>query len=178
MIMVYLLFVMSIFFIRFFAGYDSRYQSGKYISIKSSVLRVLLMDNTSFFVRTKRLKKDRNKLSFCSIPFYAFALLVFLINLAFLFISDIPIEPWVIETDKFIVYANTLNDKISAISMMLLFSAVMCYIPLASIRSVKKAEKKWIKWLILIVFAILIFTAVILSIYYLIELVSSLSNLP
>ena len=64
MVMVYLIFALSIFFVRLFAGYDSRYQKGKYISIKNTVLSAVLLDGMSIYGRTRRLKKDKNKMSF------------------------------------------------------------------------------------------------------------------
>jgi membrane-bound metal-dependent hydrolase YbcI (DUF457 family) len=116
MVMVYLIFALSIFFVRLFAGYDSRYQKGKYISIKNTVLSIVLLDSMSIYGRTRRLKKDKNKMSLCGIPFYLGIGIVLITNIVFLTIPDMPIEPWGIETNKFIVYANTLNDKISAIA--------------------------------------------------------------
>ena len=175
MVMVYLLLVMSIFFIRILSGYDSRYQRGKYLSLKNKVLSKILLDSTSIYSRTKRLKKDKNKMSICGISFYVAAAVVLLINLVFLFVADIPIEPWVIETDKFIVYANTFNDKISAISILLLFSSVIGYIAFTIIHSTKETKPKWIKIFVWVVAVIMILTAVLSSGYFLIELVASFS---
>ena len=175
MIMVYLLFAMSIFMIRILAGYDSRYQNGKYVSVKNTALSKILLDSMSIYSRTNRLKKDKNKISICGIPFYVAATVVLLINLVFLFVADIPIEPWGIETDKFIVYANTFNDKISAISIFLLFFSVIGYIAIAIIRSTKEIKPKWIKIFVWVVTVIMILTAVLSSVYFLIELVASFS---
>ena len=136
---------MSIFMIRILAGYDSRYQNGKYLSVKNTVLSKILLDSMSIYGRTKRLKKDKNKMSICGIPFYVAAVFVLLINLVFLFITDIPIEPWGIETSKFIVYANTLNDKISSISILLLLMSIVGYIAFTIIHSTKETKQKWIK---------------------------------
>ena len=175
MIMVYLLFVMSIFMIRILASYDSRYQNGKYLSVRNTVLSKILLDSMSIYSRTTRLKKDKNKMSICGISFYVAAAVVLLINLVFLFVADIPIEPWVIETDKFIVYANTFNDKISAISILLLFSSVIGYIAFTVIHSTKETKPKWIKIFVWVVTVIMILTAVLSSVYFLIELVASFS---
>ena len=84
MIMVYLLFAMSIFMIRILAGYDSRYQNGKYVSVNNTVLSKILLDSMSIYSRTKRPKKDKNKMSICGIPFYVSVATVLLINLVFL----------------------------------------------------------------------------------------------
>ena len=175
MIMIYLLFAMSIFMIRILAGYDSRYQNGKYLSVKNTVLSKILLDSMSIYSKTKRLKKDKNKMSICGIPFYVAAAFVLLINLVFLFITDIPIEPWGIETSKFIVYANTLNDKISAISILLLLMSIIAYIAVTIIHSTKETKPKWIKVFAWIVALIMILTAVLSSIYFLIELIASFS---
>ena len=175
MIMIYLLFAMSIFMIRILAGYDSRYQNGKYLSIKNTVLSKILLDSMSIYRSTKRLKKDKNKMSICGIPFYVAAVFVLLINLVFLFITDIPIEPWGIETSKFIVYANTLNDKISSISILLLLMSIVAYIAFTIIHSTKETKPKWIKVFVWMVAVIMFLMAVLSSIYFLIELIASFS---
>lgn len=173
MIMVYLVFAMSIFMIRIFAGYDSRYQNGKYLSVKNKALSKILLDSMSMYSKTTRPKKDRNKMSICVIPFYAAAGVVLLVNLIFLLVDDIPIEPWVIETEKFIVYANTLNDKISAIGILLLFASVIGYAAVAGIRFTKEVTPKWIKIFIWVVAVIMILAAALVSLYLLIEMVAS-----
>ena len=175
MIMVYLLFAMTIFMIRIFAGYDSRYQNGKYVSVKNTVLSKILLDSMSIYSRTKRPKKDKNKMSICGVAFYAAAFVVLLINLVFLFIADIPIGQWGIETNKFIVYANTFNDKISAISILLLFCSLIVYIAFTVIYSTKETKPKWIKIFIWIVAVIMILTAILSSVHFLIEMVASFS---
>jgi hypothetical protein len=161
--------------IRILAGYDSRYQNGKYLSVKNTVLSKILLDSMSIYSRTKRLKKDKNKMSICGIPFYVAAVFVLLINLVFLFITDIPIEPWGIETSNFIVYANTLNDKISYISILLLLMSIVGYIAFMIIHSTKETKPKWIKVFVWMVAVIMILTAVLSSIYFLIELIASFS---
>ena len=166
---------MSIFMIRILAGYDSRYQNGKYLSVKNTVLSKILLDSMSIYSRTKRLKKDKNKMSICGIPFYVTAAFVLLINLVFLFITDIPIEPWGIETSKFIVYAKTFNDKISAISILLLLMSIVGYIAFTIIHSTKETKSKWIKIFLWAVAVIMILTAALSSIYFLIELIASFS---
>jgi nitrate reductase gamma subunit len=172
MVMVYLIFALSIFFVRLFAGYDSRYQKGKYISIKNTVLSAVLLDGMSIYGRTRRLKKDKNKMSFCGLPFYLGIGIVLLTNIVFLIIPDIPIEPWGMETNKFIVYANTLNDKISAIAILILFVSVINYIAISIIRSTKGTKPNWIKVFIWIVSALMIVTATASTIYFAVELIS------
>jgi len=147
----------------------------EYLSVKNTVLSKILLDSMSIYSRTKRLKKDKNKMSICGIPFYVAAVFVLLINLVFLFITDIPIEPWGIETSKFIVYANTLNDKISSISILLLLMSIVGYIAFTIIHSTKETKPKWIKVFAWMVAAIMFLTAVLSSIYFLIELIASFS---
>ena len=173
MVMVYLVFALSIFFVRLLAGYDSRYQKGKYMSIKNAVLSAVLLDSMSIYEKNRRLKKDKNKMSFCGIPFYLGIGIVLLTNIVFLIIPDIPIEPWGIETNKFIVYANTLNDKISAIAILILFTLVIIdYIAVSIIHLTKETEPKWIKIFIWIVAALMIVTATASAIYFIVELIS------
>ena len=172
MVMVYLIFALSIFFVRLLAGYDSRFQKGKYISIKNTVLSIVLLDSMSIYGRTGRLKKDKNKMSFCGIPFYVGVGIVLIINTVFLIIPDMPIEPWGIETNKFIVYANTLNDKISAIAILILFTLVIDYIAVSIIHLTKEKKPKWIKIFIWIVATLMIVTATASAIYFIVELIS------
>ena len=162
--------------IRILASYDSRYQSGKYLSVRNTVLSKLLLDSMSIYSRTTLLKKDKNKMSICGIPFYVAAAVVLLINLVFLFVADIPIEPWGIETSKFIVYVTTLNDKIPAISILLLLMSIIGYIAVTIIHSTKETKPKWIKIFVWVVAVIMILTAVLSSGYFLIELVASFSS--
>ena len=118
------------------------------------------------------MKKDKNKMSFCGIPFYLGIGIVLLTNIVFLIIPDIPIEPWGIETNKFIVYANTLNDKISAIAILILFALVIDYIAVSIIHLTKETKPKWIEIFIWIVAALMIVTATASAIYFVVELIS------
>lgn len=169
MAMIYLLFVMSIFFIRILAGYDSRYQTGKYIFIKNTVLGVVMLDGMSIYGRTKRLKKDKNKMSICGIPFYLGVGLVLITNIIFSLITDLPTEPWKIETNKLLVYANTLNDKISAIAILMLFASVIGYTAISIIRSTKETKPKWIKVFVRVVASLMFVVAVATGIYFLLS---------
>ena len=174
MLMAYLLFILLIFFIRILAGYDSRYQKGKYISIKNTVLSVILLDNISIYGRTKRLKQDKNKMAICGIPFYLGMGIVLITNIIFLIIPDIPIEPFGIKTDKFIVYADTLNDKVSAIAIFILFASVVAYIAISIIHLTKETKPKWIKVFIWIAASLMVVVATATAIYFVIELISCL----
>ena len=142
--MSYLLIIFCILFIRCFAGYDSRFEKGKYICIKQPVLRVILIDSESFFERTQRRKNDRDKMSVVGLWFYIVAALVIFINIVFLLVDQMPIEPWAIPSTKFNAI-DTLNEKISVISVWLLLCAVMGYMITQCARSVKTIEQKWLR---------------------------------
>ena len=83
MVMMYVLFLLSVIFIRGFAGYDSRKKKGKYIVIKSRILSTLLLDEMVMLEKTYRLKKDRNKMSFLGLIYYLTALIVLLLSIIF-----------------------------------------------------------------------------------------------
>lgn len=152
--MMYLILIGCILFIRIFSGYDSRYQKGKYISIKNPILRVILLDSLSLEGSSKRRKKDRNKMSVSGLIYYIAAAVVLIINIVLLIVPKIPIEPWIIETSRFIMYTDTLNEKISAVSIWLLFLSVCGYMILRCIRFSKTIEQKWLR---IFVYAVLVF---------------------
>ena len=172
MAMIYLLFVLSVFSIRLFAGYDSRFQRGKYVLLKNPVLSAILLDSMSFYTRTSRLKKDKNKMWVVGIWYYAAAATVLLINLGLLVVPDIPITPWVIESTKFLVYANTLNEKISAIAVLLLFLSLMGCFAVSMIQTIQVTEPKWLKVFLWVVVILAMAVTAAVSIYLLFELIS------
>ena len=151
MLMVYFLFLLSLAFIRLTAGYDSRVQGGKGFPIKHRVLSRILLDDDSFWERYNRPRKDRNKISVWGITFYVAAAVVFLINLVFWIVPDIPAEPWVVETEKFLLYADTLNEKVSAGAIMLLFMGIIESMLLSMISYTKRIEEKWLRILTYVV---------------------------
>lgn len=59
---VYLILIFCLFYTRMFAGYDSRYQNGKYFKIKNKIMQKILLDKYSYLVSKNRLKKDMNKI--------------------------------------------------------------------------------------------------------------------
>ena len=118
------------------------------------------------------MKKDRSRLSVRGAWFYAGAGVVLFIHIAFLIVHPIPIEPWGIETDKFMVYADTLNEKISAIVVLLLFLSVMGYMAFTAIRFTKE-KPKWINVLIWSVAIFMLLTVALSSLYLLRALVAS-----
>ena len=174
MAMVYLIFIMTMYLIRIFAGYDSRYQKGKYFVIKNAVLSKILMDTMSFD-NSLRLKKDRNKISLCGVCFYAAAATVLLINVIFLLTPKIPAAPWVYETSRFLVATDSLNHEISAIAILLLLISTTVWMTFWALRwSSKESKVKWVEILAWVVGVIMILCAVTVSIALLVELISTL----
>ena len=157
MIMMYLLFLLSLIVCRLFSGYDSRFQNGKYIIINSPKLRMLLVDEMSFFERKKRLKKDINKMTISGLFFYIYSLVTLILSvLLYIIVPKIPIEPWKIETDDFFMYVDTLNEKLSAICMWLYFLSAISYVAVLMVRHTKTVGKQWIRTLIYIVSSIML----------------------
>ena len=145
MIMAYLTFVLCLIGIRAMAGYDSRCQNGKYVTLKSDFLSRVLLSQSVAVEKKKRLKKDKNKMSVCGTMFYAAAGFALLVNLFFLWVDDIPIKPWMIDTESLIIYADTLNEKVSALLILLLFGSIAGYYMLLIFRTVKmeNVKPKW-----------------------------------
>lgn len=148
MAMMYLLLVLSAALIRFFAGYDSRFQSGRYITVKNTVLSRILTDSTSFFERTKRPRHDRGRMSVAGLVYYAALAAVIAVNAVFLILPPIPSEPWFLETSRLIMYADTLGDKISAAAIGLLMLSVLGYMVLGSARAVKTIKQRPLRFFI------------------------------
>ena len=64
---------------------------------------MLFVDETSFFERKKRLKKDINKMTISGLFFYIYSLVTLILSvLLYIIVPKIPIEPWEIETDDFL----------------------------------------------------------------------------
>ena len=162
--MMYIVLLLSLLLIRICAGYDSRYQKGKNFSINHRILRILLIDKMSFFERTNRPKKDRNKISLPGVILYIFSFVVIAANIVLLcFVPEIPMDPWEIETDKFYMYVDTFNQQLSAALILVLFISALLYMVFELTIGVKQngVKQKWIKILIYLVFA-MTFTASIL----------------
>ena len=170
MLMVYLLLAMCAFFIRMLSGYDSRYQKGKYVSIKNTVISKIALDDISVYSKTKRLKRDMNKMAARGVYLYSALAAVLVINVVLLIIPDIPCESWIIDTERFLVFADTLNDKISAISILLLFLSIIACLGFSFI-SMKEITPKWIKILIRVVAVFMLLAAAAITVYLLIELI-------
>ena len=172
MIMMYLL---SLVICRFFSGYDSRFQNGKYIIINNPKLRMLLVDEMSFFERKKRLKKDINKMTISGLFFYIYSLITAVLSLLLnFFVPKTPIEPWDIETDDFFMYVDTLNEKLSAICIWLYFLSVISFVAVLMVRHTKTVGKQWIKILTYVVSSIMLIAVAFFSIEIIREFINCL----
>lgn len=173
MIMMYLLFLLSLIVCRFFSGYDSRFQNGKYIIINSPKLRMLLVDEMSFFERKKRLKKDINKMTISGLFFYIYSLATLILSvLLYIIVPKIPIEPWEIETDNFFMYVDTFNEKLSAICIWLFFLSIISYVAVLMVRHTKTVKQRWIRILIYIVSSIMLVAVAFILFEMIRELIS------
>lgn len=157
MIMMYLLFIFSLVCCRLLAGYDSRFQKGKYIVISNPNLRMLLIDETSFFERKKRPKKDINKMTVLGVILYIYSLLTLVVStLLYFIVPKTTIEPWRIETDDFFMYVDTLNEKSAAICIWFFFLFLILCLAIRMICHTKTTAEKWIKTLTYIVSCMMI----------------------
>ena len=111
-------------------------------------------------------------MSVWGIVFYAAAGVVLLVSLFFLFVDDIPIEPWVIDATELYIYADTLNEKVSAIVVLLLLALVVGYTVFRLLGLVKETKPKWVKIFVRVWLLLALFSAVALSGYFLFELLS------
>ena len=173
MVMMYVLFLLSIIFIRGFAGYDSRKKKGKYIVIKSRILSTLLLDEMVMLEKTYRLKKDRNKMSIVGLIYYLAALIVLLLSIIFAFIPAIPCEPWAFESAKFVLFADSLNDKIVTVAITLLLSAVWDYIAVSIVKMTKDTKPTWLKIFIWITACLMILISCFPCVYMIVDLIIS-----
>ena len=170
MIMIYMLFLLSLIFIRWFAGYDSRRQTGKYVIIKNKTLSTLLLEKMTFLDKNDRTKKDRNKMSVVGLVYYIAAFIVFIISVVFTLVPDIPSKPWAFQSVKFALLADSLNDKIVTIAITMLLSAVWDYIAVSIVKMTKDTKPTWLKIFIWITACLMIFVGSFLSVYMLIDL--------
>ena len=173
MLVMYVLFLLSVIFIRGFAGYDSRKQKGKYILIKNRILSAFLLDEMIMFEKSYRPKKDRNKMSFVGLVYYIAASIVFIISIVFSIVPDIPSEAWTFQSAKFALLADTLNDKIVTIAITLLFCAVWNYIAVSIIRTAQNTKPLWLKIFILITAGFMILFSSFPPIYMTVNLILS-----
>ena len=173
MVMMYVLFLLSVIFIRIFAGYDSRKEKGKYIVIKSRILSTLLLDEMDMLEKTDRLKKDRNKMSIVGLIYYLVALVVLIISIVFALIPNIPCEPWAFESAKFVLFADSVNDKIVTVAITLLLAAVFSYLAVSIVKFTKDTKPTWLRIFIWITVCLMILISCFLCVYMIVDLIIS-----
>ena len=174
MVMMYVLFLLSVIFIRGFAGYDSRKKKGKYILIKNQILSTLLLDEMIMFEGSYRLKKDRNKMSVAGLMYYIAALIVCITSIVFALVPSIPCEPWAFQSAKFALLADTLNDKIVTVAITLLLCAVLNYLAVSIIRITKDTKPTWLKIFVWVIACLMILVSSFPCIYMIVDLIVSL----
>lgn len=159
--MCWIVLALTILCIRFIAPYDSRYMKGKYVSIENPKLCRLLIDRTSFFENTKRLKKDKDKITILGIVLYISSIITVVLSvLSYLFVSKSKIEPWIIETEYGDISLKTLNESYSAgfiVSFLALFVGV---IGVRMFQYAKTIRNKWFRWITYIFSVVIIFASV------------------
>ena len=173
MVMMYVLFLLSVIFIRGFAGYDSRKKKGKYIVIKNETLSRLLLDKMMMLEKSYRLKKDKNKMSIVGLMYYIAAFIVFIVSIVFALIPDIPCDPWVFRSAKFALLADTLNDKIVTIAITLLLSAVWDYIAVSIVKMTKDTRPTWLKIFVWVTACLMILVFSFPCVYMIVDLIVS-----
>jgi len=165
MIMMYLLFALVFVFCRFFAGYDSRFQKGKCVVIDNPKLRMLLIDEMSFFEKNNRLKKDINKMTVSGIALYIYSLATLVVSvLLHLVVPKTPVEAWEIETNGFFMCVDTLNEKLAAICIWSLFLSIIVCVAFRLFQYIiKTTEQKWIKILTYITCTMMLAAAALMA---------------
>ena len=166
MLMMWLLLLFSFIFCRFFAGYDSRFQNSKYITIKNPKLRKLLLDKDSFFEKTNRPKKDINKITISGLVFYIFGFLTLVVStLLYFIVPKTPIEPFEIETNEFYLYVDTLNEKFAAGCTLPFFLAGIFALGIYMFKYAKMIKEKWVKILIYVACAVIIIAVLLFAFF-------------
>lgn len=144
--MMWLIFLFCLIILRFYAGYDSRFQKSKFITIKNHKLKMALIDETSFFERRKRLKQDINKMSVSGLVLYLFGFFILIASVVcYHFLPKSPVEPWEIDTDKFFMYVDTLNEKVAAGFIWIYFICMFFCLAIHMFQYCKTIDVKWIK---------------------------------
>ncbi len=131
-----LIMIASVLFARECAGYDSRYNAGRFFCVKNETLSYFLLPRSlGSRNRVKRLAVDYNKMTYAGAFFYVLnAILIVLIPIILHVIPSLPTA--VLETEWFIL--DTLNAKIViALTGGLLMSEIIAIL----IRGIRLASK-------------------------------------
>ncbi len=170
MVELWLMFILMIWFIRFFAAYDSRYMNEKYYYINNSILRVLLIDKSNFFEKTDRRKKDINKISIVGIVLYIYAAISALLAfLSYIFVPKTKVETWIIETENSNISLDTLNECSAACFLFLFFALLFFCIGIRIFQYTKICDGKFEKILFytfsvaICIISVLVFVTIIIE---------------
>ena len=174
MVMMYILFLFSLIFIRGFAGYDSRKQTGKYIIINNKAVSSLLLDKMMMLEKSYRTRKDRNKMLVVGLVYYIAAFIVFIISVVFTLVPDIPCKPWAFQSVKFALLADSLNDKIVAIAITSLLAAVFSYLAISIVKMTKDTKPTWLRIFVWVIACLMILVSIFPCIYMIVDLIVSL----
>lgn len=142
MIKIYLIYILCLVGIHSLAGYDSRSQKCKYIIINNNILRMLLIDEFTFFEGSrKRLKNDVNKMTISGLILYIFSFLMLVLSIVLLCLMPrLPVEHWIFKT------VDTLNEKLAAICILIVFLFLVWYTAVRAVQYAKRTERtKWIR---------------------------------
>ena len=165
MVEIWIVFVLFFVMIRVIAPYDSSYMGDKYIVLKSTKIRVLMIDKSRLWDETDRRKKDIDKITVVGIVLYIYAgISAILAVLSYFFVAKSQVDPWVIEHDFFDVRLDTLNECFSA---GFLISFLLLYIIVLGVRMfqyAKTCDAKWFRMLLYIFSIIIIAICVVMPI--------------
>ena len=144
MFMLSFIIVLTLFWARSIAGYDSRYNARKYFTVKRELIAWLFLPKSVGLSRqyTRRSKADYYKMTYIGAVFYLCNLLIILsIPVFLILIPEIPSSPFEIDSKYVFVFADTINEKIPVISALILLAAeILC--DFINIFSVSKRENK------------------------------------
>jgi len=178
MLKMWLVFVLSLVLVRFYAGYDSSFQNNKFIVIKNPKIRKILVDETLLHERKKRPKQDINKITISGLVLYLFALVTLIASIVCYFnLPQTPVEAWEIESDGFFIYVDTLNEKISAELIWIYFICMVLYIGLSMFKYCKVLKKKGERVITRITAVVMILVSLACGIYAIIEIVSEIISI-
>lgn len=110
LLMIILPWALTWFFARLASTYDSRIHKGKYIVIRNERIARLFIEKCIDFGRGRQtLKKDRNKMSLFGLIIYSGILFVILLSIILLIVPKVPCEPFLVDSEKLFIYADTVN---------------------------------------------------------------------
>ncbi len=160
----------TLVFARSASTYDSRIHKGKYVVIRNKTIARLLIEKCIEFGRGRQtLKKDRNKMSLFGLVIYFQILFVILLTVILLIVPKVPCEPFLVDSTRSFLYADTVNIKIPICLAFSVFCFANIHMFLCSISVISNIEYKWIRILLNIFCGIMIVVCAIGAFMLLIE---------